>query len=67
MMRLKLAIVLVGLVLLGACSSSSDQSGNTAGQGAGTNPDGTVSREQLAQLQDQLNRVGDRVFFETDH
>ena len=67
MMRLKLATLLVGLALLGACSSSSDQSGNTAGQGTGANPDGSVSREQLAQLQDQLNRVGDRVFFETDH
>ena len=66
MMRLKLATLLVGLALLGACSSSSDQSGNTAGQGTGANPDGSVSREQLAQLQDQLNRVGDRVFFETD-
>ena len=65
-MRLKIATLLVGLALLGACSSSSDQAGNTAGAGGG-NPDGSVSREQLASLQDQLNRVGDRVFFETDH
>jgi peptidoglycan-associated lipoprotein len=65
MMRLKLATVIVGLALLGACSSSSEQSGNTAGQGAG-GPGGGVTREALAQLQDQLTRVGDRVFFETD-
>jgi peptidoglycan-associated lipoprotein len=59
--------LLVGLALLGACSSSSDQPGAGTGQGAGAGPGGGVSREQLAQLQDSLNRVGDRVFFETDH
>ncbi len=64
-MRLKLATLVVGLALLGACSSSSDQAGNTAGQGAG-GAGGGVTREALAQLQSALTQVGDRVLFETD-
>ena len=66
MMRLKLVTMIAALALLGACSSSSDQAANTAGQGTGGPGDG-VTRGQLAELQDSLNRVGDRVLFETDH
>ena len=66
MMRLKLVSMLGAVAMLAACSGSSDQSAGIAGQGAGANLDGSISRGSLAQLQSDLNRVGDRVFFETD-
>lgn len=64
-MRLKLVTMIGAVAMLAACSSSSDQVAGTAGQG-GANPDGSISRGSLAQLQSELSRVGDRVLFETD-
>ncbi len=64
-MRLKLVTMIGAVAMLAACSSSSDQVAGTAGQG-GANPDGSIQRGSLAQLQSDLSRVGDRVFFETD-
>ena len=66
MMRLKIVTMLAAAAMLAACSSSSDQSAGTAGQGGAGNPDNSISRGSLAQLQGELNRVGDRVLFETD-
>lgn len=57
-MRSKLIVAIAALAVLSGCSSGN----NDANSGAGTD----VTRAGLGSLQEQLARVGDRVFFETD-
>jgi peptidoglycan-associated lipoprotein len=59
-MTRKLFLAIAAMALISACSSTSDDANSTSG----ANSD--VTRAGLGSLQEQLARVGDRVFFETD-
>jgi peptidoglycan-associated lipoprotein len=58
-MTRKLLLAIAAVALISACSSTSDNANSTSGGN-------DVTRAGLGSLQEQLARVGDRVFFETD-
>ncbi len=63
-MRFKVLSLFAAVLLLAACETASDQSGNTAGQGGATGA-GTSGVRPGSQ-EDLVANVGDRVFFDFD-
>jgi peptidoglycan-associated lipoprotein len=78
-MHLRIAVFVVALVALAACSSSPDMSSSGTGSGSGTDPNGGYGNGQglngnggatplsgPGSAADLAQNVGDRVFFKTD-